>query len=589
MFNSLISVIQDQLLSLYGVAKSPIELSSTTQDFEGDVTLVVFPYLRASRQSPQVTAEAIGQAVSANSDDIASYHVVKGFLNFKLSSAFLARTFDAIQSSDQWGHQPTKVSGQAMVEFSSPNTNKPLHLGHIRNNLLGHSVSQILRAAGHSVTQVQIINDRGVHICKSMWAWQQFGQGETPESSGIKGDHLVGKYYVRFDQALKKAIAEGLSKGLTEAEATKQAPCMKAVQAMLLAWEQNDPDVRQLWSTMNAWVYKGFASTYQRLGVSFDKNYYESDTYVLGKKDVDMGLEKGVFYRRDDGSVWIDLTADGMDEKLVLRSDGTSVYMTQDIGTAIQRFIDYPIDNLTYVVGNEQDYHFKVLFLILAKLGYAWASNLHHLSYGMVNLPDGRMKSREGAVVDADDLLASMESAAKSLSETLGKTEGLTQGAKQRLYQTLGDGALKYFILKVDPKKTMVFNPEQSIEFTGNTGPFIQYSHARIRSLIRRGGDLPSAWTWSDIDIQALEGQLIIQLMAYPALITDAAKDLNPSSIANYLYDLAKGFNAFYQNHSILKAETPQIAAFRVALSTEIAAVLKSGLSLLGIKAPEQM
>jgi len=588
MFNSLISVIQGQLESLYGIEKSAVELSSTTKDFEGDITLVVFPYLRASKQAPHVTAEAIGQAVLANSDDVSSYNVVKGFLNFSLSSAFLERTFDVIQHSEHWGHQPTDNSRQSMVEFSSPNTNKPLHLGHIRNNLLGHSVSQILKASGQSTTQVQIINDRGVHICKSMWAWQQFGQGETPESTGIKGDHFVGKYYVRFNQELKIAIAEGESKGLTQAEAAEQAPCTKAVQAMLLAWEQGDSDVRQLWSMMNAWVYKGFEATYNRLGVSFDRDYYESDTYVLGKRDVETGLEKGVFYRRDDGSVWIDLTADGMDEKLVLRSDGTSVYMTQDIGTAIQRFIDYPIDNLTYVVGNEQDYHFKVLFLILAKLGYAWASNLHHLSYGMVNLPDGRMKSREGTAVDADDLLASMEIAAKTISDTLGKTEGLAEEGKQQLYRTLGDGALKYFILKVDPKKTMVFNPEQSIEFTGNTGPFIQYSHARIRSIIRLGGDL-SPWTWSDVEIHPFEGKVIMQLMAYPTLIQDAAKDLNPSSIANYLYELAKGFNAFYQNHSILKAETPQIAAFRVALSTEVAAVLKSGLLLLGIESPEQM
>lgn len=588
MFNSLISVIQGQLKSLYGMENAAVELSSTTKDFEGDVTLVVFPYLRASKQAPHVTAEAVGQAVLANSDDVSSYNVVKGFLNFSLSSAFLQRTFDVIQHSEQWGHQPTDNSRQNMVEFSSPNTNKPLHLGHIRNNLLGHSVSQILKASGQSITQVQIINDRGVHICKSMWAWQQFGQGETPESTGIKGDHFVGKYYVRFNQELKKAIAEGESKGLTQAEAAEQAPCMTAVQAMLLAWEQGDSDVRQLWSMMNAWVYKGFEATYQRMGVSFDRNYYESDTYVLGKRDVEKGIEKGVFYRRDDGSVWIDLTADGMDEKLVLRSDGTSVYMTQDIGTAIQRFIDHPIDNLTYVVGNEQDYHFKVLFLILAKLGYAWASNLHHLSYGMVNLPDGRMKSREGTAVDADDLLASMEIAAKTISETLGKADGIAEEAKQHLYRTLGDGALKYFILKVDPKKTMVFNPEQSIEFTGNTGPFIQYSHARIRSIIRLGGDL-SPWTWSDIDIQPSEAKLIMHLMAYPTLIKDAAKDLNPSSIATYLYDLAKGFNAFYQNHSILKAETPQIAAFRVALSTEVAAVLKSGLLLLGIESPEQM
>ena len=588
MFNSLISVIQGQLESLYGIDKSAVELSSTTKDFEGDITLVVFPYLRASKQAPHVTAEAIGQAVLANSDDVSSYNVVKGFLNFSLSSAFLERTFDVIQHSEHWGHQPTDNSRQSMVEFSSPNTNKPLHLGHIRNNLLGHSVSQILKASGQSTTQVQIINDRGVHICKSMWAWQQFGQGETPESTGIKGDHFVGKYYVRFNQELKIAIAEGESKGLTQAEAAEQAPCTKAVQAMLLAWEQGDSDVRQLWSMMNAWVYKGFEATYNRLGVSFDRDYYESDTYVLGKRDVETGLEKGVFYRRDDGSVWIDLTADGMDEKLVLRSDGTSVYMTQDIGTAIQRFIDYPIDNLTYVVGNEQDYHFKVLFLILAKLGYAWASSLHHLSYGMVNLPDGRMKSREGTAVDADDLLASMEIAAKTISDTLGKTEGLSEEGKQQLYRTLGDGALKYFILKVDPKKTMVFNPEQSIEFTGNTGPFIQYSHARIRSIIRLGGDL-SPWTWSDVEIQPFEGKVIMQLMAYPTLIQDAAKDLNPSSIANYLYELAKGFNAFYQNHSILKAETPQIAAFRVALSTEVAAVLKSGLLLLGIESPEQM
>ena len=585
----LIHSIQDALQALYSLEDAQVDLQETRKDFEGDVTLVTFPYLRASRQAPEATAQAIGDYLMEHASEVASFNVVKGFLNLVLSDAPIQAAFDQIRSDDAWGVAPESPGDQAaMVEFSSPNTNKPLHLGHIRNNLLGHSVSQIVKASGKPVVQVQIINDRGIHICKSMWAWREFGNGETPESSGLKGDHLVGKYYVAFDRAYKTEIKELMASGKTEEQAKVEAPSMLAAQDMLRKWEQGDQDVRSLWSQMNQWVYDGFNQTYDRLGVAFDRNYYESETYVLGKADIEKGLASGVFYRRDDGSVWIDLTEEGLDEKLVLRSDGTSVYMTQDIGTAIQRFKDFPIDSLTYVVGNEQDYHFKVLFLILKRLGYEWADDLMHLSYGMVNLPSGRMKSREGTVVDADDLLNEMERSAREISEELGKTDGLSDSDKQALYQAIGHSALKYYILKVDPRKTMVFNPEESIDFNGNTGPFIQYTHARICSIQRRATDVGS-WRWGDVNLQAKERELIQTLAKFPLVIQDAAESLAPSIVANYLYDVAKTYNTFYQSHSIINAETPQTAAFRLDLSKEVAGVLKRGLSLLGIQAPERM
>jgi arginyl-tRNA synthetase len=583
------TAIADILKELFALEGASIELQETRKEFEGDLTLVVFPFLKASRMAPDATAEAIGAQLLARLEDVESYNVVKGFLNISLSDAPVQSQFDAICSDAQWGIRPVDHSqAAAMVEYSSPNTNKPLHLGHIRNNLLGYSVAQMIQATGKPVVQVQIINDRGVHICKSMYAWQQFGNGETPETSGLKGDHLVGKYYVRFDQQLKRETEDGIAKGLSPDEAKAQAPCMLAVQKMLQDWEAGDAAVLELWNTMNQWVYAGFNATYARLGVQFDKNYYESNTYLLGKKDVEEGLANGVFYRREDGSVWIDLTADGLDEKLVLRKDGTSVYMTQDIGTAIQRFADFHMDSLTYVVGNEQDYHFKVLFLILSKLGYDWAQKLSHLSYGMVDLPSGRMKSREGTVVDADDLLDEMEATAKRLSEELGKVDGLTSEEQSALYKTLGHGALKYFILKVDPKKRMVFNPEESIDFNGNTGPFLQYTHARIQSILRKAGQ-GSSWDWSTVTLETKEREVIKLLAKFPGVIEHAAADQNPSAVASFLYEVAKTYNGFYQAHSVLNAETPQKAAFRVELSRQVAGVLKRGLSLLGIAAPEQM
>ena len=501
MADVVLSAVTTVLNDLYGW-DGPVELQPTRKDFEGDATLVVFPFLKLSRKSPVDTAREIGEALQAASPLVSSFNAVQGFLNIVLSSDQIQARFDAIRSADAWGTTPVDPNAPAaMVEFSSPNTNKPLHLGHVRNILLGHSVSRILEASGRKVVQVQIVNDRGVHICKSMWAWQQFGGGITPDSAGKKGDHLVGNFYVRFDQEFQSQVRELMAQGRDEDAAKAGAQCMLEVQEMLRQWEAGDTEVRSLWATMNGWVYDGFNQTYSRLGVRFDRNYYESETYVLGKQDIEEGLARGVFYRRDDGSVWIDLREDGLDEKLVLRRDGTSVYMTQDIGTAIQRFKDFSIDRLTYVVGNEQDYHFKVLFLILKKLGYAWADQLFHLSYGMVDLPSGKMKSREGTVVDADDLLDEMESTARALSEELGKTEGLGEAEKAQLYRVLGHGALKYFILKVDPRKRMVFNPEESIDFNGHTGPFIQYSHARIKSILRKAEGRATSWSWSDVAV----------------------------------------------------------------------------------------
>lgn len=589
MADALESAVSTVLNTLYGW-EGPVELQETRKDFEGDATLVVFPFLKLSRKSPVDTAHEVGAALLASTPLVVRYNAVQGFLNIVLSSDQIQARFDAIRSADAWGTATVDPNAPAaMVEFSSPNTNKPLHLGHVRNILLGHSVSRILEASGRNVVQVQIVNDRGVHICKSMWAWKQFGGGITPESSGTKGDHLVGDFYVRFDQEFRAQVRELMAQGLDEDAAKAQAPCMLEVQEMLRQWEAGDAEVRGLWATMNGWVYDGFNQTYGRLGVRFDRNYYESDTYVLGKQDIEEGLARGVFYRRDDGSVWIDLREDGLDEKLVLRRDGTSVYMTQDIGTAIQRFRDFAIDRLTYVVGNEQDYHFKVLFLILKKLGYAWADQLYHLSYGMVDLPSGKMKSREGTVVDADDLLDEMESTARTLSEELGKTEGLSVDEKAQLYRVLGHGALKYFILKVDPRKRMVFNPEESIDFNGHTGPFIQYSHARIRSILRKAEGRSSSWSWAEVAVDERSKELIQVLDRFPEAVQQAARTYSPAVVAQFAYDLAKAFNGFYQANPILNADSEALVAFRVELCRTTAAALRRSLEMLGIEAPERM
>ena len=589
MADALESAVSTVLKTLYGW-EGPVELQETRKDFEGDATLVVFPFLKLSRKSPVDTAREVGEALLAATPMVVRYNAVQGFLNIVLSSQQIQERFDVIRTAKAWGTATVDPKAPAaMVEFSSPNTNKPLHLGHVRNILLGHSVSRILEASGRNVVQVQIVNDRGVHICKSMWAWKQFGGGITPESSGTKGDHLVGDFYVRFDQEFRAQVRELMAQGLDEDAAKAQAPCMLEVQEMLRQWEAGDDEVRGLWATMNGWVYDGFNQTYRRLGVRFDRNYYESDTYVLGKQDIEEGLARGVFYRRDDGSVWIDLREDGLDEKLVLRRDGTSVYMTQDIGTAIQRFKDFSIDRLTYVVGNEQDYHFKVLFLILKKLGYTWADQLYHLSYGMVDLPSGKMKSREGTVVDADDLLDEMESTARSLSEELGKTDGLSEDEKAQLYRVLGHGALKYFILKVDPRKRMVFNPEESIDFNGHTGPFIQYSHARIRSILRKAKGRTSSWSWAEVAVDERSKELIQVLDRFPEAVQQAARTYSPAVVAQFAYDLAKAFNGFYQANPILNAESDALVAFRLDLCGTTANALRRALEMLGIEAPERM
>ena len=574
-------------------AAVPLEFQATRKDFEGDITLVIFAMLKVIKGRPEAIGDQIGAYLVANIPEVTGYNVVKGFLNLSLSDFFYLSAFEQIMSTDQFGF--SSPSGQAIiVEYSSPNTNKPLHLGHIRNNLLGYSVAKILKAAGHKVYKTQIINDRGIHICKSMWAWQNYGQGETPEGTGLKGDKLVGNYYVKFDQVYKAQQKELVSRGRSQEQAEAEAPAIKAAQEMLRAWEQGDPTIVDLWRTMNQWVYDGFEQTYTKLGVDFDKNYFESDTYLLGKKDIEQGLLKGVFYKKEDGSVWCDLTDQGLDQKLVLRSDGTSVYMTQDIGTAIQRMSDYPEANgMIYTVGNEQDYHFKVLFIILARLGYTWAQNLYHLSYGMVDLPSGKMKSREGTVVDADDLIDQMEQTAQKITEDLGKIESLSQEARTELYKTIGLGALKYYILKVDLKKRILFNPEESVDFQGNTGPFIQYAYARIQSILRRARNEYSSALglqhWGELSLTEKEKSLVKTLMQYPAKIQEAAQAYSPALLANYTYDLVKEFNAFYQNVSILGATEDSVLSFRVNLADKVGQVIKSSCSLLGINVPDQM
>ena len=565
----------------------PVEFQATRKDFEGDITLVIFAMLKVIKGSPEAIGNQIGAHLVAHVPEVSAFNVVKGFLNISLNDSFYISAFQEITSARDFG-----VS--APTGRSSPNTNKPLHLGHIRNNLLGYSVSEILKAAGHKVYKTQIINDRGIHICKSMWAWQTYGQGETPESTGLKGDKLVGNYYVKFDQVYKEQQKELLSQGRTQEQAEAEAPAILAAKEMLRQWEQGDPDVVALWKTMNQWVYDGFEQTYSKLGVDFDKNYFESDTYLLGKKDIEHGLAQGVFYQKEDGSVWCDLTDQGLDQKLVLRSDGTSVYMTQDIGTAIQRMSDYPDANgMIYTVGNEQDYHFKVLFLILSRLGYAWAQNLYHLSYGMVDLPSGKMKSREGTVVDADDLIDQMEQTAQEITENLGKIEALSKQEKTDLFKTIGLGALKYYILKVDPKKRILFNPEESVDFQGNTGPFIQNAYARIQSILRKAhqehSSLLSEKSFENLTLTDKERALIKTLMQYPDKIQEAAAAYSPALVANFTYDLVKEFNAFYQNVSILGAEDNSLLCFRVYLADMVGQVIKSSCALLGIEVPHQM
>ncbi len=575
------------LKELYGfTADGNPDLQPTRKEFEGDVTLVVFPYLRASRKKPEDTAQELGEYLQKAVPEIASFNVVKGFLNLAIADGYWIEQIEAIEDLANFGRAP-RQDETILVEYSSPNTNKPLHLGHIRNILLGFSVAQILEAAGKTVKKVQIVNDRGIHICKSMLAWQKFGKGETLESSGLKGDHLVGKYYVEFDKAFKKELAELQQKGLTEEEATEQSVLMQEARKMLQKWEANDPETVALWKKMNGWVYEGFAKTYQKLGVDFDQNYYESETYLLGKKVVEEGLAQGVFFQKEDGSVWCDLEDEKLGEKLLLRKDGTSVYMTQDIGTAIQRYEDFGMAGMVYTVGNEQDHHFKVLFAILKKLGYTWAERLYHLSYGMVDLPSGKMKSREGTVVDADDLVQEMESTAQKISEELGKTEGMLEDEKQRLYHQVGLGALKYYILRVDPRKRMLFNPEESVDFQGDTGPFIQYTHARIKSLLRKAKDFDFGGTPKTLHPQ--ERELCKQLVQYPQKVMEAAEQFSPATVASFVYDLVKSYNALYQQVPILADEDPAVVAFRVKLSERVAAVIKNGMALLGIEVPERM
>jgi len=580
---------KDALKSLYNLEVESIDFQPTRKDFDGDITLVVFPYLRSSRKGPEQTAEEIGEYLKTNLNEVKDFNIVKGFLNLVISDFPYITFLDNNSDSKKFGSvEVNENSPASMVEYSSPNTNKPLHLGHIRNNLLGYSVSEILKASGRKVYKTQIINDRGIHICKSMLAWTKFGNGETPESTGLKGDKLVGNYYVAFDKAYKVEIAELIESGIDKEKAEKEAPLLKEAQQMLRDWEAKDPEVLKLWETMNEWVYAGFNETYKTLGVDFDKNYYESDTYLLGKEVVAEGIKKGVFFKKEDGSVWCDLTNEGLDQKIVLRSDGTAVYMTQDIGTAIERFNEFGTEEMIYTVGNEQDYHFKVLFLILDKLGYDWAKNLYHLSYGMVDLPSGKMKSREGTVVDADELMLEMTDTARTISQELGKLEDYSYEEKEVLYNTIGLGALKYFMLKVDPKKRMLFDPKESIDFNGNTGPFIQYTHARIKSILRNAGVVESQ-DFSEIKLHEKEKELIKHLMNYPNVIQLAAKNHSPALIANFSYDLVKKYNSFYQNVSILKAENDTLKALRVKLSTFTSNVISSSMKMLGITVPERM
>jgi arginyl-tRNA synthetase len=582
--------VKQAVKSTYNISLHSVEFQATRKEFAGDITVVIFPMLRFIKGNPIQIGDDIGNYLVKNVEVVKTFNVVKGFLNIEIEDSYYVEFFNEINSNNDFGFVSPKTDDKAiMVEYSSPNTNKPLHLGHIRNNLLGYSVAEILKASGKKVYKTQIINDRGIHICKSMLAWKRFGNGETPESTGLKGDKLVGNYYVKFDQEYKKEIQALITTGKTEEEAKKQAPILLEAQNMLLKWEAGDEETVALWKTMNHWVYDGFNITYKNLGVDFDTLYYESNTYLLGKEFVAEGLKSGVFVKEADGSVWCDLTDDGLDKKIVQRADGTAVYMTQDIGTAIQRIKDFPdVGGMVYTVGNEQDYHFKVLFLILKKLGFDWAKNLYHLSYGMVDLPSGKMKSREGTVVDADDLIEEMASTAAEISEELGKLDGYSEDEKQELYKTIGLGALKYFILKVDPKKRILFDPKESIDFQGNTGPFIQYTYARIQSIIRKA-DFDFSIKLTNIALHEKEKELLKQLQLFPEVIQNAADTHSPALIANYTYDLVKEFNSFYQNVSILGADDLSDKIFRVQLSKKVALTIKNAFNLLGINVPERM
>lgn len=596
------SAVMEGVKALYGqdVSEKMVQLQKTKREFEGNVTLVVFPFLRISKKKPEDTAQEIGQYLVDNCPAVAAFNVVKGFLNLVIAGEAWLNLLADIDKDEKYGHKAAaEDSPLVMIEYSSPNTNKPLHLGHVRNNLLGWSLAQIMEANGNRVVKTNIVNDRGIHICKSMLAWLKYGNGETPESSGKKGDHLIGDYYVAFDkhyrEEVKELQAKYVGEGMTDEEAEKkakeEAPLIKEAHEMLVKWEQNDPEVRALWKRMNDWVYAGFDETYRAMGVGFDKIYYESETYLRGKAKVEEGLEKGLFFRKDDNSVWADLTDEGLDQKLLLRSDGTSVYMTQDIGTAEMRFKDYPIDKMIYVVGNEQNYHFQVLSILLDRLGFKWGRELVHFSYGMVELPNGKMKSREGTVVDADDLMALMVADAKKTSEEAGKFDDMTDEERNEIARIVGMGALKYFILKVDARKNMLFNPEESIDFNGNTGPFIQYTHARIRSILRKAGELAPALPTEGEGMLPNEKEIaLIQKMSeYGAAVEQAGKDYSPSGIANYCYELTKEFNQFYHDYSILKEEDENKKQMRLVLARNVAKIIKNGMSLLGIEVPERM
>ena len=591
----LTAAVVNGLQALYGqdVPAKDVQLQKTKKEFEGHLTLVVFPFLRMSRKGPEQTAQEIGEYLTAHEPAVAAYNVIKGFLNLTVAPAAWIELLDDIHAQEQYGlTAATPESPLVMIEYSSPNTNKPLHLGHVRNNLLGNALANIIAANGNRVVKTNIVNDRGIHICKSMLAWLKYGNGETPESSGKKGDHLIGDYYVAFDKHYKAEVNELMEKGMTKEEAEAASPLMKEAREMLVKWEAGDPEVRALWKKMNDWVYAGFDETYRMMGISFDKIYYESETYLEGKKKVLEGLDKGLFYRKEDGSVWADLTNEGLDHKLLLRSDGTSVYMTQDIGTAEQRFADYPIDKMIYVVGNEQNYHFQVLSILLDRLGFEWGKSLVHFSYGMVELPEGKMKSREGTVVDADDLMAEMIATARETSGELGKLDGLTPEEAEDIARIVGLGALKYFILKVDARKNMTFNPKESIDFNGNTGPFIQYTYARIRSVLRKAAEagitLPARLP-EGISLSTKEEGLVQMLADFAGIVRQAGTDYSPSVIANYCYDLVKEYNQFYHDFSILREENEAVRLFRLVLSAEVAKIVKLGMGLLGIEVPERM
>ena len=593
--DKLVASVISGLKALYGqeVPEKAVQLQKTKKEFEGHLTLVVFPFLKMSKKGPEQTAQEIGEYLKANEPAIAAFNVIKGFLNLTVASATWIELLNEIQADEHYGLvEATENSPLVMIEYSSPNTNKPLHLGHVRNNLLGNALANIIAANGNKVVKTNIVNDRGIHICKSMLAWKKYGNGETPENSGKKGDHLVGDYYVSFDKHYKAEIAGLMEKGMTKEEAEAASPLMQEAREMLVKWEAGDPEVRSLWAMMNNWVYAGFDETYKKMGVGFDKIYYESDTYLEGKEKVMEGLEKGFFFKKEDGSVWADLTAEGLDHKLLLRADGTSVYMTQDIGTAKLRFADYPIDKMIYVVGNEQNYHFQVLSILLDKLGFEWGKSLVHFSYGMVELPEGKMKSREGTVVDADDLMEEMIATAKETSQELGKLDGLTQEEADDIARIVGLGALKYFILKVDARKNMTFNPKESIDFNGNTGPFIQYTYARIQSVLRKAAEsgivIPEQIP-AGIELNEKEEGLIQMIADFAVVVKQAGEDYSPSVIANYAYDLVKEYNQFYHDYSILREENEDVKIFRIALSANVAKVVRLGMNLLGIEVPSRM